>query len=109
MIKCVYLSDHKQYPNAKINPTLLWEYDLNNFDFQQMRLIVIQRVIERGWPEDWRAALNLYGEKGFKEVIVAIPYMNTKDMNFVSQVFEIPLVKMKCYKKKQSQPQHWQS
>jgi len=105
----IYLEDYKKHPDAKINPALLWEYNLSDFDFQQMRNVVVQRVIERGWPNDWWAALNLYGENGIKEAIKAIPYLNDKDMNFVSKAFEIPLSKMKCYIKKQSQPAHWNS
>lgn len=69
----------------------------------------MQRVIERGWPNDWWAALNLYGEKGVKEAIKVIPYLNDKDMDFVSKAFGIPLSKMKCCAKKQSQPVHWNS
>ena len=109
MINYLYLSDYKKHPDAKINPALLWEYNLSDFDFQQMRNIVVQRVIERGWPNDWYAALNLYGEKGIKEAIKTIPYLNDKDMNFVSKAFKIPLSKMKCYTKKRSQPAHWNS
>jgi len=63
------------------------EYDLSRFDYQQMRDIVVQRVVERGWHEDWYAALNLYGEGGMKEAIKALPYLNDKDMNFVSVIF----------------------
>jgi hypothetical protein len=105
----VDFGDYKNHPEAKVNPALLWEYDLSRFDFQQMRNIVVQRVIERGWPADWHATLNLYGEEGVKEAIKVIPYMNAKDMNFVSIAFDIPLSKMKCYKNKQSAPQHWNS
>jgi len=105
----IYLSDYKKHQDAKINPALLWEYNLSDFDFQQMRNIVVQRVIERGWPNDWYAALNLYGEKGMKDAIKSIPYLNDKDMNFVSKAFEIPLSEMKCYEKKQSRPAHWNS
>ncbi|HEY2583034.1 MAG TPA: hypothetical protein VGI43_14570 [Mucilaginibacter sp.] len=102
----IYLEDYKEHPDAQINPTLLWEYNLSDFDFQQMRDIVVQRVIERGWPNDWWAALNLYGEKGMKDAIKSIPYLNDKDMNFVSKAFGIPISKMKCYEKKRSQAAH---
>jgi hypothetical protein len=105
----IYLEDYKKHPDAKINPSLLWEYDLSNFDFQQLRNIVVQRVIERGWPDDWYAALNLYGENGIKDAIKKIPYLNDKDINFVSKAFQVPLSKMKCYKKKRSQQAHWNS
>ena len=81
------LRDYKKHIEAKINPTLLWEYDLNRFDYHAMRNVVVQRVIERGWPEDWWAALNLYGEDGMSKAIREIAYLNDKDMNFVSNAF----------------------
>jgi hypothetical protein len=96
----IYLEDYKKHPDAKVNPILLWEYDLADFDFQQLRDVVVQRVIERGWPKDWWAVLNMYGEKGVKAAIKSISYLNDKDMNFVSKAFEIPLTEMKCYEKK---------
>jgi hypothetical protein len=74
-----------------------------------MRNIAVQRVVERGWPEDWHAILNLYGESGVIDGIKSLPCLNAKDMNFVSIAFEIPLSEMKCYEKKQSTTQHWHS
>ena len=107
----MFFSDYKKEENAKavVNPVLLWEYDLSNFDYNQMRNIVVQRVIERGWPNDWYAILNRYGEEGVKEAIKTISYLNDKDMNFVSLVFQIPLNEMKCYTRKQSHLAHWNS
>lgn len=57
-------SDYKKHNFKEVNPKLLWEYDLSDFDYQDMRNIVVQRVIERGWPDDFYAILNLYGEEG---------------------------------------------
>jgi len=105
----MYFDNYKEHTDAKINPSLLWEYDLAKFDFQQMRNVVIQRVVERGWPSDWYAALNLYGEEGMKRAIKALPYLNDKDMNFVSVIFDIPLSELKCYERKLSRPAHWNS
>ncbi len=105
----IYFSDFKNHTNSTINPVLLWEYDLINFDYQQMRNVVVQRVIERGWPDDWYAALNLYGIEGMREAVKQIPYLNAKDMNFASLIFKIELSEMKCYKKKQLQQGHWNS
>jgi hypothetical protein len=44
----------------------------------------------------------MYGEKGVKEAIKSIPYLNDKDMNFVSKAFNIPFSKMKCYERKKT-------
>ena len=98
----MYFDNYRTRSNSKLNPALLWEYDQSAFDFQQMRNVVVQRVVERGWPDDWYAALNFYGVEGMKDAIRSLPYLNDKDMNFVHVIFDIPLSEMKCYERKQS-------
>ena len=88
---------------------LLWEYNLGAVDYMAMRNIIVQRVVERGWPQDWYAMLNLYGIDSVKEAIKELPYLNDKDVNFVSHEFGIQLTDLKCYTKKQLVPSHWNS
>lgn len=105
----MYFDDYKKYPNVSLNPKLLWEFNLVDFDYIKMRDLVVQRVIERGWPTDWYFILNKYGINGVKLAIKNLAYLNDKDMNFVSHQFNIPLTSMKCYEKKQSANLHWSS
>ena len=105
----MYFSNYKEHANTIINPVLLWEFDVNHFDYQGMRNGVVQRVIERGWPNDWWVALNLYGEQGVRDAIKSLPYLNDKDMHFVSYIFQIPLNEMACFERKQLRPTHWNS
>jgi hypothetical protein len=105
----MYFDDFKHFPNTSLNPKLLWEYNLSDFDYEGMRDVVVQRVIERGWPDDWYFMLNKYGIDSIKTIIKNLPYLNDKDMTFVSHQFDIPLSAMKCYKKKQSANRHWNS
>lgn len=105
----MYFDDYKQHTDATLNPRLLWEFNLEEFDFLAMRNVVVQRVIERGWPNDWYFILNNYGIEGVKTVIRNITYLNDKDMHFVSHQFNVPLNSMKCYEKKQSAGQRWNS
>jgi len=105
----MYFDDFKKFPEASLNPKLLWEYNLSDFDYRGMRNVVVQRVIERGWPSDWYFILNYYGTRGVKSAIKDLAYLNDKDMNFVSHQFGIPLNAMKCYEKKHSVNQHWNS
>ena len=72
-----------------------------------MRLIVVQRVVERGRMEDFYALLNMYGIEGVRESIKEIPVMSPKDMSFVCSVFDIKKEELKCYLRRQSHPQHW--
>lgn len=105
----MFFDDYKKYANAELDPSLLWEYDVSAFDFRSMRELVVQRVIERGWKNDWYFILNYYGTEGVKEAIKKIPYLNDKDRNFARLLFQIPYSEMKCYEQKQSRPQHWNS
>lgn len=105
----LYFDNFPDHKDKVISSSLLWEYDLSRFDFQKFRNIVVQRVVERGWRSDWYAALNLYGVEGMRTSIKELPYLNDKDMHFVSLIFDIPFSEMKCYIKKQSQPAHWNS
>jgi hypothetical protein len=105
----MFLDAFKKNSGITINPSLLWEYDASKIDYQNMRDVIVQRVIERGWPNDWYAILNLYGIEGIRSAIKNIPYLNNKDMNFVSHQFKVPLSAMKCYKKKQLAETYWNS
>ena len=44
---------------CKVSKTLLWDYDLTQFDWQRSRKVVVQRIIERGWLRDYFAAFDL--------------------------------------------------
>ena len=88
---------------------MLWEFDLEEFDWQQMRNEVVQRVLERGRMDDFYAILNLDGVEGVKAALREIPYMNDKDMNFACVAFDLRKEELKCYIRKQSMPLHWNS
>ena len=91
----MFFDNYKQHKTARIRESLLWEYDLSRFDWQAMRLIVVQRVVERGRMEDFYALLNMYGIEGVRESIKEIPVMSPKDMSFVCSVFDIKKEELK--------------
>jgi hypothetical protein len=105
----MFFGDYKKHSDAKINSSLLWEYNIDQVDYAKMRNVIVERVIERGWPDDWYALLNLYGVDGVISAIKELPYLNDKDMNFVTHVFNLPLAALKCYTNKQSARRHWNS
>lgn len=52
-----------------LNQGLLWEYRLENFDWQKYRKTVAERVISMGRLSDWYAAFDLYGGiRGFRKI-----------------------------------------
>ena len=105
----MFFDGYQLHKDAQIRTSLLWEYEIKDFDWQAMRDIVVQRVIERGKMEDFYAALNLYGLDSFKSAIKNIPFMNKKDISFVCNVFEIKKNELKCYTHEQLRHQHLNS
>lgn len=48
---------------------LLWEYDLETFNYDRSYKIVIERVLERGDLNEWREILKYYGAQKILEAI----------------------------------------
>ncbi|MDR0834253.1 MAG: hypothetical protein LBN93_08750 [Candidatus Symbiothrix sp.] len=97
----------KDNPQA-VSKQLLWDVDYDTFDFQKGRRLVVRRVIERGWENDYYAAFNLYGgPKGVREIIKEIPgQLHPKDETFVRTVFNLKKEDLQCYTKKQLKAKH---
>ena len=93
--------DYKKYGACSVSPSLLWEYGLSDFDWWKSRKIVVRRILERGWLEDYYAGFNLYGGiEGFRKIIKEIPFLSPRDMNFACIAFGLKKEDLKCYKQK---------
>ena len=89
--------------SGTINPALLWDQDIEHFDWIEGRRLVVQRVIEMGRPEDFCAAFKLYGGiEGFREIAKDVPYLRPIDMNFLCVYFHLEKEDLKCYTLQQS-------
>jgi hypothetical protein len=96
----MFFDNYKKINDAQLRQSLLWEYNLEQFDWNAMQTLVLQRVIERGRISDFYAVLNLYGKKAFIEGIKNISYLNDKDIAFVCTVFGLKKHELKCYTQK---------
>jgi len=65
-----------------INPALLWEYDLDTFNYEKSYKIVIERVLERGNLEEWREMVNLYSREQILETIEWSAQLEKRDKEF---------------------------
>ena len=92
----------------RLNPALLWEYNLQEFDWQSSRTLVVQRVIELGCPEDYYAAFDIYGgTSGFREAIKSIPYLSPIDINFFWLAFKLKKEELRCCRHRPLNREHW--
>lgn len=72
---------NKKRPNI-INPVLLWEYDLDTFNYLKSYKIVIERVIERGNLEEWREMVQLFTREQILETIDWSVQLSKRDKDF---------------------------
>lgn len=94
------LDDYKDYKGMfTVSPSLLlWEYDLSDFDWWKSRKIVVSRILERGWLQDYFAAFDLYGGiRGFREIIKEIAYLSPRDAEFACLVFGLKREELQCF------------
>ncbi|MEP6700712.1 MAG: hypothetical protein ABJA85_05330 [Bacteroidota bacterium] len=72
---------NKNRPNI-INPALLWEYDLDTFNYTKSYKIVIEWVLERGNLEEWKEMVRLYSKEQILETIEWSAQLDKRDKEF---------------------------
>lgn len=65
-----------------IHPRLLWEYDVENFNWQRSYKIVIERVVQLGDINEWREIYKFYGPEKILETIEWSKQLDERDKNF---------------------------
>ena len=65
-----------------INTALLWEYDLETFNYEKSYKIVIERVLERGNLTEWREMVSLYSNEQILETIEWSAQLDKRDKDF---------------------------
>ena len=92
------------YANEKgqhrVNQGLLWEYRMDDFDWQKYRKTVVERVITLGRLSDWYAAFDLYGGiRGFRKIARdEVLDLSERDLDFMCMALNIDKKETKCYK-----------
>jgi hypothetical protein len=71
----------KTRPNI-INPALLWEYDLDTFNYEKSYKIVIERILQMGNLEEWRNMVKFYTKEQILETIEWSAQLDKRDKDF---------------------------
>jgi len=61
---------------------LLWEYNLDTFDYDKSYKIVIERVLQRGNLQQWREIFRYYGTAKILETIAWSSQLSGRDKAF---------------------------
>ena len=65
-----------------INTALLWEYDLETFNYDKSYKIVIERVLQMGNLEEWQNMVNYYTNSQILETIDWSAQLDKRDKDF---------------------------
>lgn len=65
-----------------INTALLWEYDLDTFNYDKSYKIVIERVLQLGNLEEWKNMVNYYTNAKILETIEWSAQLDKRDKDF---------------------------
>jgi hypothetical protein len=65
-----------------INPALLWEYNLDTFNYEKSYKIVIERILQLGNLEEWRNMVNFYTREQILETIEWSAQLDKRDKEF---------------------------
>lgn len=92
-----YTSEKGQH---HINQGLLWEYRMDNFDWQKYRKTVVERIITMGRLSDWYAAFDMYGGiRGFRKIARdEVVDLSPRDLDFMCMALNIDKKQTRCYK-----------
>jgi hypothetical protein len=61
---------------------LLWEYDLNTFNYDRSYKIVIERVLQMGTLDSWKEIVSYYSKEKILETIEWSSQLDKRDKDF---------------------------
>ncbi|MEO8174130.1 MAG: hypothetical protein ABI581_13645 [Sediminibacterium sp.] len=95
-------------PKPDLPKRLFWEFKYDEMNWQSDYATVIERVVERGSPEEWDEMIRFYGQKKVKNTIKnEITYLTDKAIKKVTTFFDFKPEELKCYIRKQSRQKLW--
>ena len=87
--------------NPQISPHLLWDIDQSKFDWEKMKVFIVERVIERGDRDDFYTIFQMYGgQEGVREVVKKAYFNDPKDEALARVLFDLKKKDLECYKRK---------
>jgi hypothetical protein len=91
----------------QIRPELFWDIDYTKLDDQANRRLIIERVFSYGTVRELKTVMSFYGPDIIRNELKKVGYLDPKTFEFALSFLNLNKDEMKCYIKKQSQPQHW--
>lgn len=91
------------------SPVLFWDIDTSMLDPEINSRLIIERVFSLGTLDEIKTVIKQYGKGRVIDTLTALNYLDPKTLNFVSVLFNKPKKEFRCYVRRQSRPQLWNS
>ena len=91
-----------------LKQSYFWDVDIKSGKPVSKRL-VIERIFSLGTLDEVVTIIKHYGKNETEKVLLDLNYMDPKTLNFVSKYFGRSKTEFRCYIRKQSMPQLWNS
>lgn len=89
-----------------INKAYFWDVDFDSIDEKKSMRLIIERVFSLGTLAEINTIISLYGNENVKNTVLRLNWLDDKNLNFISLIFDLPKTEFKCYIRKQSNAQH---
>ncbi len=80
--------------NFPFSKFLFWDVDIEKIDLKKNQRYVIERVLSRGFTEDFYMLLKIYTEDEIKAALRKSRELDSKTINFCSHFFKLPKSEM---------------
>ena len=91
----------------RFNPSLFWDIDLKDLDMEKHKSYIIGRVLDYGTWEDWQLIRDYYPMEEIKDTAIGLRSLFPQSLSFIAAVTHTSIETFRCYKSRQSTPQHW--
>ena len=93
----------------RLSPHLFWDIDREQFDADINSAQLIQRVLEYGELDDWRAVRDFYGLNRIASDCKTLRSLRPEALSFICLVTDTKKEDYRCYNFRQSHPTLWNS
>ena len=90
-----------------INKAYFWDVDFSALDLEKSCRLIIERVMLYGNLQEMDIIKNYYGSERIETTLCSLNFIDPKNLNFFSLLFDIPKSQFKCYTRKQLTNQPW--
>ena len=80
-----------QFPFSR---KLFWDYPIENIDLKKHKRYIIERVLTRGFTDDFYMLLKIYTRKEITEALRKSKELDPKTIHFCSWYFNLPKKEM---------------